>query len=218
MLKNESEWIKEQLEKTPIHELSPMINLGSGTADFRNKRQPFINDAIIGPLKDRGVEIINSDMKAGRGVDIEGDVFDDEVRERLVSKRARAVLCQNMLEHVRRPRELARVCESVIQPGGRIFATVPKDFPYHPDPIDTMFRPSIKELEQMFPECEVIAGEVVVCETLGQQLMSSVRRFVGLLFHLIVPFPSMSHWRSAWARLRWIFRPYKITCVVLRKR
>src|SRR5205085_4736707 len=40
---------------------------------------------------------------------------------------------------------------SLLPPGGFLILTVPYRFPYHEDPIDTMFRPSVEELAQLFP-------------------------------------------------------------------
>ena len=41
---------------------------------------------------------------------------------------------------------MAHHCLDLLPIGGLIFVTVPLSYPYHRDPIDTMFRPSLAEL------------------------------------------------------------------------
>ncbi|OBQ33891.1 MAG: hypothetical protein AN485_17485, partial [Anabaena sp. MDT14b] len=44
---------------------------------------------------------------------------------------------------------------------GYIFVTVPYKYPYHRDPIDTMFRPDIQELSSLFPDFKIVNGEIL---------------------------------------------------------
>jgi hypothetical protein len=48
MLIEEAIWLGKQLKKFSSEELSPLINIGSGTSDFRKKIQPHIHNYIFG--------------------------------------------------------------------------------------------------------------------------------------------------------------------------
>ncbi len=141
MHKNEASWIVEKLRDVDSSALSPMLNIGSSTREYRETTQPWIRDVLIDPLQRRGVKIIHSDMRSGDGIDIRADIADDADMERLKVLNAKSVLCCNMLEHVRDPEDVALRCLSLVPEGGYIVVTVPYSYPHHRDPIDTMFRP-----------------------------------------------------------------------------
>ena len=172
---------------------------------------------IVEPLEQRGVKIIHVDLENCEGVDIVGDIFDPMVRARICSHNPRSILCANILEHVEDPAGLARLCVELVPKGGVILATVPFDFPYHLAPIDTMFRPSPKELAAIFPECSVRYGEIVESETFGQQLVRSPMTLAKHLARMIIPYPTFEHWKAAMHRNMWLFRHYRTSCVVLEK-
>jgi hypothetical protein len=60
---------------------------------------------------------------------------------RLCRLEPKALLCCNLLEHVLDPERLALHCLELLPRGGLLFVTVPFSYPYHRDPIDTMYRP-----------------------------------------------------------------------------
>ena len=66
-------------------------------------------------------------------------------------RRYAALLCCNVLEHVRDPGEFARRCAMLVRPGGVIVVTVPRSYPHHADPIDTLYRPTPEEAAALFP-------------------------------------------------------------------
>jgi SAM-dependent methyltransferase len=47
-----------------------------------------------------------------------------------------SIVCTEVLEHVRRPEAAARTLLRVTRPGGRLFASVPWIYPFHPTPLD----------------------------------------------------------------------------------
>ena len=49
---------------------------------------------------------------------------------------------------------------------GLLFVSVPRRYPYHPDPIDTMFRPTTQELLGMFDDAELVESAAIRCESL----------------------------------------------------
>ena len=70
----------------------------------------------------------------------------------------KTVLCCNMFEHVDDRYKFASICDEVLSPGGYLLITVPHSYPYHLDPIDTMFRPSVDEIAKLFPYYELVEG------------------------------------------------------------
>lgn len=217
MLLNEAKWINKKLSEIEVEKITPFINLGSSTKKIREKGQPHISKLIIEPLEKRGVEITHVDLENGEGVDIAGDIFDPTVHAEICSHNPRVVLCANILEHVEKPAALAKLCVDMIQKNGLIFATVPYDFPLHLAPIDTMFRPTPKELASIFPKCRLISSEIVESETFGQQLVRSSITLAKHLIRMMIPFPTFQHWKAAMQRNKWLFRHYRTSCVVLEK-
>jgi len=91
------------------------------------------------------------DMKEARGVDIVGDLLDREFLDRIAQMKVRSVMVSSLLTN---RHEVSDALLSIVLPGGYIIVSGPKSFPYCPDPIDTMFRPTIEEMHKHFPGTE----------------------------------------------------------------
>jgi hypothetical protein len=217
MLFNESHWIGQALSSMDPAELSPLINLGSSTEIFRTRIQPHIDQNILAPLRARQVRLIHSDISDGDGIDITGSIYDAAVMQRLLEKNPRSVLCSNMFEHVTDRNALADSLTRMVPSCGILIVTVPHSFPYHPDPIDSYYRPTPGEIHAMFPEFDIVRGEIVECGTLLDRYRGSRSFMVSQILGSAIPYPprkwlrSMHHWC-------WMFRSYKVSCVILRKR
>jgi hypothetical protein len=217
---SEACWIAAQFAALPAERLSPLINVGSSTAEFREQRQPHIDRLVFGPLRAARVDVIHSDLKAAPGVDVAGDLMDAGVQAALRARRPGALLCSNLLEHVRSPAQVARAMTTLLGSGGVIVVTVPFSYPYHADPIDTGFRPTPAELAALFPGCDLVCGEIIEDTTYGRDLLAGgfrgmakgIRGLVGALR------PSGDLGRAQRDRLRWLFRPFSTTGVVLEVR
>lgn len=165
MLRNEAGWLSRHLGDAPAEQLSPLLSIGSGSAASR-ARQPWIDQLVFAPLARRGVEVLHHEHEPAPGVDVAGDLRDPAFVETLRDLGARSVLCANVLEHVEDPRALTAAMGDLVASGGYVVVSVPRRYPYHPDPIDTMLRPSVEELAAMFPALRLVAGEEVACGTL----------------------------------------------------
>lgn len=219
MRPTEARWIRRQLAGFAPRELSPLVNIGSSTREFREVRQPHIEAEIFAPLRAAGIEVIHTDLKPDNGVDIAGDLHDLDVQARLRARRPRAALTSNLLEHVTERTELARAIGALVEPGGLLIATVPRSYPYHADPIDTGFRPTPDELTALFPGFALVHGEVVADETyagelFGHGLAGLARGARGLVAAVRRRGDIARAYRD---KLRWMFRPFTTTCVVLRR-
>src|SRR4051812_35141466 len=130
--------------------VSPLLNLGSSTGDFRRAAKPHIERQLFAPLAEAGGIVVHSDLKAGEGIDVVGDILDPSMTADLKGRGFKCVLLANVLEHVRDRPGVAAACEAIVGPGGLILATVPSSYPYHADPIDTYYRPSPIALASAF--------------------------------------------------------------------
>ncbi|MBA3538037.1 MAG: methyltransferase domain-containing protein [Deltaproteobacteria bacterium] len=214
----EARWIADQLATRSPESISPFLNIGSSTAEFREVKQPHIDRLIFAPLRAAGVEVIHADLKHAPGIDIAGDLMDPAVQSQLRARRPRAVLSSNLLEHVHEPERFARVIGSLLEPGGLALVTVPRSYPYHADPIDTGFRPTPDELARLFPSSTLVRGDVVVDSTYGQELAAlgraGIRKGVRTMLGALRPRGDSA--RAQRDRLRWLFRPFTTSCIVLR--
>ncbi|HET9627819.1 MAG TPA: methyltransferase domain-containing protein [Kofleriaceae bacterium] len=216
----EATWIANQLAALGREQISPLVNIGSQTREFRVKRQPHIEREIFAPLQARAVEVIHTDLKPDDGVDIAGDLFDPSVQAALQARKPKAALTSNLLEHVREPGALARAIGDLVAPGGVLLVTVPRSYPYHADPIDTGFRPSPAELAALFPDYELVHGEVIEDETYAHELfghgLAGLKKGARGLLAAVRRRGEIA--RAYRDRLRWLWKPFTTTAVVLRKR
>lgn len=199
--------------------VSPLLNLGSSTRDFREREKPHIQRELFGPLEAAGVAMVHSDLKAADGVDVVGDVLDPAVQRDLKGRGFKCVLLANVLEHVRDPAAVAAACEEIVGPGGLVLATVPASFPYHADPIDTGLRPSPPEVAALFTRSRPLLLEEVTGRTYAEDLKargSTVAKALTqtLLFGLIAWARPRSFAACA-DRWRWFRRPYRVSVALL---
>lgn len=220
MLPEEAVMIGEWTRRLGLGKGSVCLNIGSSTRRFREETQPFIHREILQPLAAAGVRIVNCDMKQDDGVDEVGDLLDPTFQQRLIDRGADLVLCSNLLEHLTDPRTFALACGKIVKPGGHCLFTVPRSFPYHPDPLDTMFRPAPAEVVALLPGFETVAAEEIAAGSYGRELAAEpapAKSLLRQLARVALPFYKPSQWYPAAHKLLWLFRPYRVSLVMLRK-
>lgn len=200
-------------------DISPLLNLGSSTRHFREVSQPHIQDKLFGPIEAAGLKVFHADLKAAEGVDLVGDILDPAVVDRLAAMQFKTVLLSNLLEHVTDPVAVARACERIVGPGGHILCTVPKSYPYHPDPIDTLYRPSPARLAELFARSTLIRSTIVKDATFADDLqrkgLSAGRELLGLGVRWLTFFRRTRGLLSRTHRWLWYFRRYQTSVVLL---
>ena len=149
MRPEEAEYLGAWLSVQAPAELSPLIELGASTQAF-HKTHPHVESDVLGPLTERGVRIVKTDLQPGPHIDIAGDIYDVAVQAKLKAVGAKCVLCCNILEHVADREAFARVCDEILSPGGTIVISVPQSYPLHMDPIDTYYRPCPRRSRSYF--------------------------------------------------------------------
>ena len=218
MFEAEARWLRTALDRYAPERLSPLLNLGSSTAKFRAEIQPWTDEVLFRPLRARGVAIVHVDRRDEPGVDVRADLTDPADVPRLRALAPRAVLCCNLLEHVTEPDRLVRHCFDILPRSGLAFVTVPFSYPYHRDPIDTMYRPSPAQLAALFAGARFVDGAIIGA---GLSYRDDVRRRPWILLRHVarfpVPFVSWVKWKRSMAKLYWLAAEYRITCAVFEK-
>jgi SAM-dependent methyltransferase len=222
MLKREAKWFGERLAEFTEDQLYPMLNVGSHTSEFRTREQPWIDRYLFARARAKNLPVVHTDLRSAEGVDLVGDLTDPAFRQKLAEQQFRSVFCRNLMERVPNREEIAEAVVQAIVPGGHLFLSVPNVFPYHPDPIDTMYRPSVEEFAALYPGTTLVRGEHLACGTLVHYLGG---KFLADPFSLIRNLyrrkkqvvTETQEGMSAGSWLPWLYRTFYQTCIVLRK-
>jgi SAM-dependent methyltransferase len=226
MLYNESLWFRKTLT-TYLRSGDIVMNLGASTLKFRTVDQPHIQANLFEPLEAQGVRVIHVDLKRADGVDLVGDLTDPRFVAELRAYTPQAVICSNLLEHLPQRKLFCAATSQLLRPDGIIFASCPYDYPYHPDPIDTMFRPTVDQLAAEFPSTGLLTGEIVACGTWRDKIerdrlraprqwqMQQRNRYIKMFLPFYKP---EAWWRSVTRQDRFAMdQKISATCAVLRK-
>lgn len=217
MHKSEATWIVSKLANIDPSELSPMLNIGSSTLEFRTQKQPWIDRFLIKPLEERGVRVVHVDLKSAPGVDIVADLTTAQGFESLSKLNARSIMVCNVLEHVLDPRAFANRCADLVQPGGYVIVTVPRSYPHHRDPIDTMYRPTPDDAAILFERTKVLAGEIIEVGSYRDHVRARPWILSRHIFRAPFPFLGWTKWKRSMGKLYWLVYPYLTSCVLLQK-
>ncbi|MFT3725941.1 MAG: methyltransferase domain-containing protein [Hyphomonadaceae bacterium] len=198
MFKQEAAWIAARIAAIDAADVGTIANVGSSTAEFRTKRQPWVDAELFAPLRARKVPVVHVDLKQEDGVDLVADILSEEGYTAVKAHKPRTVLLCNILEHVHEPDKMTRRAFDLVEPGGRLIVSVPRSYPHHRDPFDTMYRPTPQQVASLVPEAKLTEGEIL---------------------------PTEYHWHDIWRnpkklqrkRALWLFVKYKVTMVVLQK-
>ncbi len=220
MLLEESLWYREVI-RARVLPGSLVLNIGSSTKEYVEVLQPYIKKNVIDELALKGCTVKNIDIKNTEGVDMVGDIQDPAFAAELRALEPGAIICGSVLEQVPDHAAFSRALESLVAGETILIVSVPHTFPYHEDPIDTLYRPDVGELVQDFPHLRLVEGKTVSA---------------GLYFFLIAR--KLGAWGKAWffikrivkfallilalrfkeaADVGWSFRVVKATCAVLER-
>ena len=214
----ESQWLGARLAQIPDEDLFPLLNVGSSTSEFRKKVQPYIDQNIFEPLRARRGQVIHLDIKPASGVDMVGDLVDPAFLRQVAAMKVRSIMVSNLLEHVT---DRAPICDTIMRilpEGGYVIVSGPYQYPYHEDPIDTMFRPTIAEMHQHFVGTQIIDSEVVDSGNWRQWDSAERGRTLGrTLLRLLMPFYRPQKWFELARQSPYLFKSIKAFAIVLRK-
>lgn len=221
MLIEEAKWLARQMAELEPDRVFPLLDVGSSTGYFRTVEQPWIDREIFAPARRAERPVSHLDAKPAEGVDVVVDLADPRAVERLAGHGYMSVFCSNLLEHVTNPEQIAQALVGLLPPDGYLLISCPYQYPYHPDPIDTMFRPTPEQLAALFSGTRLYRQAVVKNGTYFQELLRTPVPSIKLFLRLLLPFYKPRAWRQAlndvrWS-LPWLFRRFEATCVVLQR-
>jgi len=201
MFVEEAIWIKNALSVIPIKNGFQVLNVGSSCREFRAKVQPHIEENVFTPLTAKGCEITHLDMKEDNGVDLVLDLCLPDIQENAFNKKYDIIICCNILEHVADRTVFMANLTRFAREKGYILVTVPNVYFYHADPIDTMYRPTLFELQALlgiYFHFNVIQKATVSISSKNYYFFSRGR----LLDY--IPFRTHRHlWRYYFKYFRW---------------
>ena len=229
MLYEEAQWVGNRIQQY-FKAGDSILNLGSSTSDLREVRQSHMCEFIFEPTQKAGIHIVHTDIATGEGVDIVGDLTDPMFLEELKKKNWNGLLCCNLLEHLVDRQPIVNAISDLLKTGDKLIITVPFNYPYHLDPIDTLYRPSISELKELFSKLQFIKGEELIArrkvsrhgkpgyhKNYFQQLKNDPPLFINLLIRCLLPFYKPKMWYVTVKDLCRMFKPFKVTCVVFQR-
>ncbi|MFH1776942.1 MAG: methyltransferase domain-containing protein [Candidatus Omnitrophota bacterium] len=159
MHQEESIWINQTLKEVDMAFIKEALDVGSSTKQFRTQIQPYIDKYVFKLLRDNGISIRYLDKKDTEGVDYVCDI--ENITAAKLDKQFDLVICCSLLEHVKNPEKVCALLVDLVSDGGYLLVSVPKVYRYHPDPIDTMFRPTLEELIGMFHGIRIIKKDTI---------------------------------------------------------
>jgi hypothetical protein len=192
-----------------------IINLGSGNVEQLKKTKPWVSKNIFDVFKKQNAKILHIDAEDFPGVDIVQDLskanslsFCDKL------KGSRLFILANVLEHIPKKAhaEFLKKIYSKMKTKDGLIITVPYDYPYHADPIDTMYRPPPNDLKRLLP-LTWLAGEIVTAGSYREEFrrmntLKKIRKLLKPLWILQKP----KKWLEN-HRLFYLFKKYQITIV-----
>jgi predicted SAM-dependent methyltransferase len=183
MLYEESLWFKNIIQKH-AQLGSLVLNIGSSTKEFIEVTQPYIKVNLFDEFASKNCIVKNVDIKQAEGVDLVGDVTDPEFVYQLKQLNASFIICSNLLEHLTERTAFCEALVKIMNADTKLIISVPYQFPYHEDPIDTMYRPTLNELQKAFPTLKLVEGQIVDCGTYfnySTKNLSAVTKLVSYL-------------------------------------
>jgi len=217
MLIKESKWIKQHFEQLNLFKNSSVLNIGSQDNKY-NKENKHILDNVISPIKQNHI-FKNLDIKQGENIDYSGDILNDDFYKKMSGEKFDCILINNVLEHVTNYKLMIERVGTLVKKDGYIVFTGPYDFPNHYDPIDNGFRPTVNEVHKLFPNFELIKGEIVTDYNLIFYMKRNLNYSISLILRTIAPFYKWGKWKKAvLPKFKYLRKKYKITCVILKNK
>lgn len=218
MFREEAKWLANIIYSLNPNSVFPMLNIGSSNKKFREQEQPWIDELLFKPARSKGYSVIHTDIKNDIGVDLVGDLCSLDFLNKLSEMNIQSVICSNLLEHINNREEISKIISCIVPKNGYIFVTVPYKYPYHCDPIDTMFRPNIQELSSLFPDFKIVNGEILPGGYLVQSTTTTpILYTLAMLIRLMLPIYQPLRWFDSLKYALWLFKDIYVSCVVLEK-
>ena len=196
-----------------------VLDVGSSTGKYREKKPHLaqLHEVIVAS----GGAYVGLDLKDAEGVDLVGDITSTATLAAIKKMAPKVILLNNILEHLKDPWVVLRDVWEVVPRGGILIVSVPLSFPYHPDPIDTMFRPRTAELINVLESATLIEEAVLEDQALwskwGRQGAGYlVYRLARSLTKLVLKSP-LDRRYFFYSDFRWLFRRLSVSLLAAEK-
>ena len=216
MFEKEAIWLSGSLVKYGGSDLSPLLDVGSSTLTYRTIIQPWIENDIFSQLRKKGITIIHFDKKKDDGIDITGDIESIQFSSQISDMKFRSIFLFSILEHVMNRQIIAKNIDKVLEEGGLLFVTCPFNYPYHRDPIDTLFRPGVEEIGELFPQMKVLSHEIVTCYSYPNSLLKNFQ-LIFIQFFSFAREGTFDENFFSIKNLKMCLKRDQVTCVILKK-
>lgn len=216
MILRESKWYRDIIRKR-VHPGSLVLNIGSSTKHVTEVQQPYIKKNVLDELVAKRCVIKNIDIKQSEGVDIIGNISDPNFAAELRNMKPDIIICANTLEHIENRHAFCVGLESILGDQTTLLISVPHTFPYHEDPIDTMYRTDVAGLSREFPLLRLVEKKLVtMCyfSVIARKynVLNRIILFIKTLIKLFLAV--VTGQRNEVDDLRWSFRKVHEICAV----
>jgi hypothetical protein len=188
------------------------VNLGSGDINNLLLKKPWIEKNIFSHFKKK----INIDKIAFDDIDIVGDLANPSIYKSIKKIECNKIffLC-NVLEHVssKNRKIIFNNIYACMNSRDELIISVPYDYPYHADPIDTLYRPSPEALSRRinlkWQKKIIIESGRYIEEFLRMPIFKKIRRILKPIWILQKP----SSYLHNFHQLFYLFKSYKVSIV-----
>lgn len=223
MLVEESIWIAEKIKEILPEEPFPVLNVGSSTLVYRTKKQPFIQNNIFNLFSDEKKQVIHLDMKEDEGIDLVGDLSDENFRRLVKELKPKLILCNNILMYLNKNtrKELSKILFEILAENGYLIITNSLVFPPSPDPVEAYYRATPEKMyKSLFGNFYLIDQNIAKTEYNFYKFLKSKPKLILIkLLRFFMPWYKSKEW---WFMMKYYLfdlkKNYSSTCLFLRKK
>ncbi|MFT3918496.1 hypothetical protein [Cloacibacterium sp.] len=223
MLVEESIWIAEKIKEILPEEPFPVLNIGSSTLAYRTEKQPFIQNNIFNLFSDEKKQVIHLDMKRDDGIDLVGDLSDENFRRLVKELKPKLILCNNILMYLNKNtrKELSKILFEILAENGYLIITNSLVFPPSPDPVEAYYRATPEKIyKSLFDNFYLIDQNIAKTEYSFYKFLKSKPKLILIkLLRFFMPWYKSKEW---WFMMKYYLfdlkKNYSSTCLFLRKK
>ena len=222
MLVEESIWIAEKIKEILPEEPFPVLKIGSSTLVYRTKKQPFIQNNIFNLFSDEKKQVIHLDMKEDEGIDLVGDLSDENFRRLVKNLKPKLILCNNILMYLNKNtrKELSKILFEILDENGYLIITNSLVFPPAPETVEAYYRENPEKMyKSLFANFYLIDQNIAKTEYSFYKFLKSKPKLILIkLLRFFMPWYKSKEW---WFMMKYylsgIKKNYSATCLLLKK-
>lgn len=223
MLVEESIWIGKKITEIAIQNSYPILNVGSSTKEYRTKKQGFIQKNIFDLIPDESRNVIHLDMKAAEGVDLVGNLYDPIFLEEIKKFKVKCILFNNVLMYLNRKQriEICQILKNILEKDGYLIVTNSHVFPPAPDPVESYYRHSPKDLYvDLFNDFTIVDSTIVETNySFDKQLKARPKLIPIKIARFLIQFYKFEEWKFMLNyNLNNYSSNYSSSCLLLQKK